>query len=111
MNDMSPVRTLNSCGSSSSRVRRSRRPTSEVRSGVRDPYAGGIAGAAHGPELVQGERAHGAAGTDLAEQDRAALVDEHDQRDQPDQRHEREQGEGACAHLDRAADAEVGGLA
>ena len=39
------------------------------------------------------------------------LVDEHGERDQREQRHEEEQGEEAEAHLDGAADAEVGTLA
>jgi hypothetical protein len=70
-----------------------------------------VAGSAHGAELVERERAHAPARTQLAEQNRAALIDEHGERDEREQGHEQEQGEKADAHLDRAAGAKVGALA
>ena len=78
---------------------------------VRDRYPLRVAGAAHGPELVEGERAHAPARTQLAEQDRAALVQEHDERDQPEQGQEREEGERAHAHLEGTAGTEVDAIA
>ena len=78
---------------------------------LRDGCALRVARAAHGPELVEDEGAHASAGAELAEQDRAALVREHDEREQHEQRHQREQGERAYRQLDGSARAEVGALA
>jgi hypothetical protein len=47
----------------------------------------------------------------LAEQDRAALVEEHREGDEPDHGREQEQGERAHGTLDGAAGAEIGALA
>ena len=77
---------------------------------VRERCAIGIAGAAQGAELVERERAHAAARMHLAEQDRAALVEEHHEGDESHQRHEQEQRERAHPHLDGAAGAEIGAL-